>query len=133
MLKVEKLSKTINGEKVLNDISFTVNTGDKVIFLSDNDLAITTLFKILSGELEADSGKYEWGITTSRSYFPKDNTEYFENNDLDLIDWLRQYSKDEHEEYIRGYLGRMLFSGEEAKKVQKFYLVEKKLDVCYRV
>lgn len=119
MLKVEKLSKTINGEKVLNDISFTVNTGDKVIFLSDNDLAITTLFKILSGELEADSGKYEWGITTSRSYFPKDNTEYFENNDLDLIDWLRQYSKDEHEEYIRGYLGRILFSGEEAKKSAK--------------
>lgn len=119
MLKVENISKTINGEKILNNISFTINTGDKVVFLSDNDLAITTLFKILTGELEADSGKYEWGITTSQSYFPKDNTEYFENNELDLIDWLRQYSSDDHEEYIRGYLGRMLFSGEEAKKLAK--------------
>lgn len=119
MLKVENISKTINGEKILNNISFTINTGDKVVFLSENDLAITTLFKILTGELEADSGKYEWGITTSQSYFPKDNTEYFENNELDLIDWLRQYSSDDHEEYIRGYLGRMLFSGEEAKKLAK--------------
>lgn len=119
MLKVENISKTINGEKILNNISFTINTGDKVVFLSDNDLAITTLFKILTGELEADSGKYEWGITTSQAYFPKDNTEYFENNELDLIDWLRQYSSDDHEEYIRGYLGRMLFSGEEAKKLAK--------------
>lgn len=119
MLKVENISKTINGEKILNNISFTINTGDKVVFLSDNDLAITTLFKILTGELEADSGKYEWGITTSQAYFPKDNTDYFENNELDLIDWLRQYSSDDHEEYIRGYLGRMLFSGEEAKKLAK--------------
>ena len=97
----------------------SINTGEKVVFLSDNDLAITTLFKILSGELEADSGTYEWGITTSRSYFPKDNNQYFENVELNLIDWLRQYSTDEHEEYIRGYLGRMLFSGEEAKKEAK--------------
>lgn len=119
MLKVKNISKTINGEKILDDISFDINTGEKVVFLSDNDLAITTLFKILSGELEADSGTYEWGITTSRSYFPKDNNQYFENVELNLIDWLRQYSTDEHEEYIRGYLGRMLFSGEEAKKEAK--------------
>lgn len=119
MLKVENITKTINGEKILDNISFNINTGEKVVFLSENDLAITTLFKILTGEMQPDSGTYEWGITTSRSYFPKDNTEYFENNDLDLIDWLRQYSSDEHEEYIRGYLGRMLFSGDEAKKCAK--------------
>ncbi|VWL85218.1 ABC-F family ATP-binding cassette domain-containing protein [Oceanivirga miroungae] len=117
LLSVSNISKTINGKKVLNDVSFTINTNDKVIFISENDLAITTLFKILSGELEPDSGSYTFGVTTSTSYFPKDNSEYFEGVDLNLIDWLRQYSKDEHEEYIRSYLGRMLFSGEEAKKM----------------
>ncbi|WP_277284630.1 ABC-F family ATP-binding cassette domain-containing protein [Sneathia sanguinegens] len=119
MLTVSNISKTINGEKILNNVSFRVETGEKVVFLSDNDLAITTLFKILSGELEADEGSYEWGVTTSQAYFPKDNSSYFENVNLSLIDWLRQYSNDEHEEYIRGYLGRMLFSGEEAKKEAK--------------
>ncbi|WP_068267705.1 ABC-F family ATP-binding cassette domain-containing protein [Caviibacter abscessus] len=119
MLKVENISKTINGEVILNNVSFNINTGEKVVFISENDLAITTLFKILIGEETADSGSYEWGVTTSRSYFPKDNTQYFEGVDLSLIDWLRQYSKDEHEEYIRGYLGRMLFSGDEAKKEAK--------------
>ncbi len=119
MLTVSNISKTINGEKILNNVSFRVETGEKVVFLSDNDLAITTLFKILSGELEADEGSYEWGVTTSQSYFPKDNSSYFDNVNLSLIDWLRQYSNDEHEEYIRGYLGRMLFSGEEAKKEAK--------------
>ena len=119
MLKVENLTKTVDGEKVLNNISFTVNTGDKVVILSDNDIAKTALFQILSGEMEADSGTYEWGVTTSQSYFPKDNSEYFENVDLSLIDWLRQFSTDQHEEYVRGFLGRMLFSGEEAKKMAK--------------
>ena len=119
MLTVSNISKTINGEKILNNVSFRVETGEKVVFLSDNDLAITTLFKILSGELEADEGSYEWGVTTSQAYFPKDNSSYFDNVNLSLIDWLRQYSNDEHEEYIRGYLGRMLFSGEEAKKEAK--------------
>ena len=119
MLKVENLSKTIDGEKILDNISFTVNTGDKVVILSNNDIAKTTLFQMLAGEMEPDSGSYEWGMTTSQSYFPKDNSEYFENVDLSLIDWMRQFSTDQHEEYVRGFLGRMLFSGEEARKMAK--------------
>ena len=119
MLKVENLSKTIDGEKILDNISFTVNTGDKVVILSNNDIAKTALFQILAGEMEPDSGTYEWGMTTSQSYFPKDNSEYFENVDLSLIDWMRQFSTDQHEEYVRGFLGRMLFSGEEARKMAK--------------
>ena len=119
MLKVENLSKTIDGEKILDNISFTVNTVDKVVILSNNDIAKTTLFQILAGEMEPDSGSYEWGMTTSQSYFPKDNSEYFENVDLSLIDWMRQFSTDQHEEYVRGFLGRMLFSGEEARKMAK--------------
>ena len=119
MLKVENLTKTIDGEKVLNNISFTINTGDKVVILSKNDIAKTTLFQILAGEMEPDSGKVEWGVTTSQSYFPKDNSEFFEDVDLSLIDWLRQFSTDQHEEYVRGFLGRMLFSGEEARKKAK--------------
>ena len=119
MLKVENLSKTVDGEKVLDNISFTINTGDKVVILSNNDIAKTTLFQILAGEMEPDSGSYEWGMTTSQSYFPKDNSEYFENVDLSLIDWMRQFSTDQHEEYVRGFLGRMLFSGEEARKMAK--------------
>ena len=119
MLKVENLTKTIDGEKILDNISFTINTGDKVVILSKNDIAKTTLFQILAGELEPDSGTVEWGVTTSQSYFPKDNSEFFEDVDLSLIDWLRQFSTDQHEEYVRGFLGRMLFSGEEARKKAK--------------
>ena len=119
LLKVENLSKTIDGEKIFENVSFTINTGDKVVLLSRNDIAKTTLFQILAGEMEPDSGTYEWGITTSQSYFPKDNSEYFEDVDLSLIDWLRQFSKDQDEQYLRGFLGRMLFSGEEAKKSAK--------------
>ncbi len=119
MLKVENLSKTIDGEKVIDNISFTINTGDKVVILSNNDIAKTTLFQLLAGEIEPDEGKIEWGVTTSQSYFPKDNSEYFEGVDLSLIDWLRQFSSDQHEEYVRGFLGRMLFSGEEATKKAK--------------
>ena len=119
MLKVENLSKTVDGEKVIDNISFTINTGDKVVILSNNDIAKTTLFQLLAGEIEPDEGKIEWGITTSQSYFPKDNSEYFEGVDLSLIDWLRQFSSDQHEEYVRGFLGRMLFSGEEATKKAK--------------
>ncbi|QXW65942.1 ABC-F family ATP-binding cassette domain-containing protein [Streptobacillus moniliformis] len=119
MLKVENLSKRVDGELVLDNISFTINTNDKVAILSRNDIAKTTLFQILAGELEADSGSFEWGMTTTQSYFPKDNSEYFENINLSLIDWLRQYSKDQHEEYVRGFLGRMLFSGDEARKEAK--------------
>ena len=119
LLKVENLSKTIDGEKIFENVSFTINTEDKVVLLSRNDIAKTTLFQILAGEMEPDSGTYEWGITTSQSYFPKDNSEYFEDVDLSLIDWLRQFSKDQDEQYVRGFLGRMLFSGEEAKKSAK--------------
>ena len=119
MLKVENLTKIIDGEKILDNISFTINTGDKVVILSKNDIAKTTLFQILAGELEPDSGTVEWGVTTSQSYFPKDNSAYFEDVDLSLIDWLRQFSTDQHEEYVRGFLGRMLFSGEEARKKAK--------------
>ena len=119
LLKVENLSKTIDGEKIFENVSFTINTGDKVVLLSRNDIAKTTLLQILAGEMEPDSGTYEWGVTTSQSYFPKDNSEYFEDVDLSLIDWLRQFSKDQDEQYVRGFLGRMLFSGEEAKKSAK--------------
>ena len=119
LLRVEGLTKTVDGEKVLDNISFTIHTGDKVVILSNNDIAKTTLFQILAGEIEPDSGTYEWGVTTSQSYFPKDNSEYFEEVDLSLIDWLRQFSKDQDEQYVRGFLGRMLFSGEEAKKMAK--------------
>lgn len=117
LLRVEGLSKTINGEKVLDNVSFTLNKDDKVAFVGKNDIAKTTLFKILMGEIEPDAGSFKWGITTSQSYFPKDNSAYFENSDLNLVDWLRQFSpEDETETFLRGFLGRMLFSGEEALK-----------------
>ncbi|WP_025026371.1 ABC-F family ATP-binding cassette domain-containing protein [Caldalkalibacillus mannanilyticus] len=115
MLTIEGLSKTIDGEKVLDNLNLTINTGDKIAFVGTNELAKTTLFRILMGEIEADQGTYSWGITTSQAYFPKDNSSYF-NVDLTLVDWLRQYSKDQDETFVRGFLGRMLFSGEEALK-----------------
>lgn len=117
LLQVEGLTKTIGGEKVLDNISFTMNKDDKIALLGKDDIAKTTLFKILMGEMEPDAGTYKWGVTTSQSYFPKDNAAYFENNDLPLVDWLRQYSpEDETETFLRSFLGRMLFSGEEALK-----------------
>jgi ATPase subunit of ABC transporter with duplicated ATPase domains len=118
-LTVEGLSKTINGEKVLDNVSFTINKGDKIAFVGSDGIAKTTLFKILMGELDADEGTYKWGITTSQSYFPADNSEFFNNMELTLVDWLRQYSIDKTETFIRGFLGRMLFSGEEALKEAK--------------
>jgi ATPase subunit of ABC transporter with duplicated ATPase domains len=119
LLKVENLTKVIDGVKILDNVSFTINTNDKVVFISQNDIVKTTLFSILAGEMEADSGTYTWGVTTTQAYMPKDNSEYFENCDLDLIDWLRQYSPDQHDAFVRGFLGRMLFSGEEATKKAK--------------
>ncbi|MBU5266668.1 ABC-F family ATP-binding cassette domain-containing protein [Virgibacillus proomii] len=117
LLRVDGLTKTINGVKVLDNISFTMNKDDKIALLGKNDIAKTTLFKILTGEMEPDSGMYKWGVTTSQSYFPKDNSSYFKNSELSLVDWLRQYSpEDETETFLRGFLGRMLFSGEEALK-----------------
>lgn len=116
LLAVEGLTKTIGDEKVLDNISFTVNKGDKIAFVGPYGLSKTTLFQIIMGELEADAGSYSWGVTTSQAYFPKDNSEYFDGCDLTLVDWLRQYSKEQDEGFIRGFLGRMLFSGEEAVK-----------------
>lgn len=117
LLRVEGLTKTINGEKVLDNVSFIMNKDDKIALVGKNDIAKTTLFKILAGEMEPDAGTYKWGVTTSQSYFPKDNSEYFQNGDLTLVDWLRQFSpEDETETFLRGFLGRMLFSGEEALK-----------------
>jgi ATPase subunit of ABC transporter with duplicated ATPase domains len=115
ILTVTDLTVTVDGEKVLDKLSFTVNKGDKIAFVGPNELAKTTLFKVLMGELTPDSGEFKWGITTSRAYFPKDNQEYFET-DLNLVEWLRQYSKDPDETFVRGFLGRMLFSGEESLK-----------------
>lgn len=116
LLTVEGLSKTIDGEKILDNVRFQLNKNDKVAFVSDNDLAITTLFEILAGEMEPDSGTITWGVTTKRSYFPTDNTKYFESSDKNLVDWLRQYSENQDETFVRGFLGKMLFSGEEALK-----------------
>lgn len=116
VLTVEGLNKSIDGNKILDDISFTINKGDKTIFIADNEVVITTLFKILGGELEPDSGKINWGITTRQVSFPKDNLAYFESGKYNLIEWLRRYSEDQHEPYIRGLLGQLLFSGEDAFK-----------------
>ncbi len=115
ILQVKNISKTIEGEKILNNISFTVKPNDKIAFLADNENAKTVLFQIISGEMEPDEGELIWGTTISNSYFPKDNN-YLFNEDMILVDWLRQYSKDPDETYVRGFLGRMLFSGEEALK-----------------
>lgn len=115
VLMVEGLSKTIDGEKVLDNITFTLRHEDKVAFVGGNELAKTTLFKILVGELEADSGTFKWGVTTSQAYFPKDNTKEFDN-DLTIADWLTQYSEIKDATYVRGFLGRMLFAGEDGVK-----------------
>lgn len=119
LLKVENISKTIDGVKILDNISFTINTGDKVVFLAKNDIVKTVLFQILIGELEADSGSYTWGVTTSQTYMPRDNSEYFKDNDDNLVEWLRPYSPDQHDSFVRGFLGRMLFSGDEVLKKVK--------------
>ena len=116
ILRVEGLSKTIDGVKLLDNVSFVINKGEKVIFLSDNDLTVTTLFEILAGKIEPDSGNYTWGVTTKQAYFPQDNSHYFADGKYTLVDWLRQYSKDQTETFVRGFLGKMLFSGEEALK-----------------
>ncbi|MCI8546654.1 MAG: ABC-F family ATP-binding cassette domain-containing protein, partial [Clostridia bacterium] len=115
ILEVKNISKTLNGEKVLDNISFTVKKDDKIAILSDSEIAKTTLFQIIAGELEPDSGEISFGTTISHDYFPKDNNYLFED-DMILVDWLRQYSSDPDETYVRSFLGRMLFSGEEALK-----------------
>jgi ATPase subunit of ABC transporter with duplicated ATPase domains len=117
LLRVDGITKTIDGVKVLDNISFIMNKDDKIALVGKNEIAITTLFKILTGEMEPDSGTFKWGVTTSQAYFPKDNSEFFEGSDLTLVDWLRQFSpKDDSESFLRGFLGRMLFSGEDVLK-----------------
>jgi len=119
LLQVDGLTKTIDGVKVLDRVSFTLRKNDKAVFIGDTEIAVTTLFQILMGDMTADAGTYKWGVTTSRSYFPKDNAAFFNGGGLNLIDWLRQYSPDQNENFVRGYLGRMLFSGDEATKQTK--------------
>ncbi len=116
LLYVKDLCKTIDGELVLNNINFMLNKGDKIAVIGDNEAAKTALFKIIMGEMEADNGEYKWGVTTSQAYFPKDNSEYFNDVDLNLVEWLRQYSEEKSESFLRGFLGRMLFSGDEPMK-----------------
>ena len=118
VLQVEGISKTINGEKVLDNISFILRREDKVAFVGSNEIATTTLFQILAGEMEPDEGTYKWGVTTSQAYFPKDNTEEFKSDDI-ITDWLMGYSPVKDITYVRGFLGRMLFSQDDALKKVK--------------
>lgn len=116
LLKVENLTVILEGEKIINNISFTIKKGQKTVFLASSEVVTTSLFKALMGEIKPEAGKIEWGITTTKAYLPNDNSEFFKDAKLDLINWLRQYSKDQTETFLRGFLGRMLFSGEEALK-----------------
>ncbi len=116
ILSVDGISKTIDGVQVLNGVSFTVGKGDKIAFVGENEIANTTLFQILMGELEPDAGSFKWGISTSQSYFPKDNSRFFDGCDLSIIQWLEQYASDTTETYLRSFLGKMLFSGDDVRK-----------------
>lgn len=118
ILMVENLSKTIDGVKVLDDITFTLGHNDKIAFVGGNEQAKTVFFKILMGEMEPDEGTFKWGVTTSQAYFPKDNTEEFDN-DLTIVDWLTQFSEIKDATYVRGFLGRMLFAGDDGVKKVK--------------
>ncbi|MGU3471252.1 ABC-F family ATP-binding cassette domain-containing protein [Paenibacillus sp. D51F] len=116
LLLIDGLTKTIDGEKLIDNLTLTVNKGDKIAFVGPNTLPKTVFFQLITGELEPDAGSFQWGITTTQGYFPKDNSKYFDGVEDNLVDWLRQYSKDQDESFIRGFLGRMLFSGDEALK-----------------
>jgi len=115
-LFVTDLSKTVDGVKVLNKVSFIMGRDDKITIIGRNEIAITTLFKILAGELEPDEGEVKWGVSTTQAYFPKDNNAFFDNCDLDIMDWMRQFSEDKRESYLRTFLGRMLFSSDDVYK-----------------
>ena len=119
VLFVDGLSAVDNGVPLFENLTFRVGREDKIAIVSDNELAVTALFQILAGEREPDAGNFKWGVSTSQSYFPKDNSAYFDGCDLNLIEWLRQFSTDDHESYLRGFLGRMLFSGDEPLKPVK--------------
>ena len=116
VLTVKDVSVTVDGVKLLDKVYFSVNRGDKIAFVGENELAQTALFKILMGELEPDEGSVKWGVSTIRSYLPKDNSPYFDGNQMELVDWLRQYSAKKDDVYLRGFLGRMLFSNEDVFK-----------------
>ena len=116
LLTVESISKTVDGEDILKNVSFTLKKGDKVAFVGPNSPGKTMLFKILMGEEEPDKGSFKWGVTTTQAYLPADNSAYFDGKKMNLVDWLRQYSRDPDETFVRGFLGRMLFSGEESQK-----------------
>jgi ATPase subunit of ABC transporter with duplicated ATPase domains len=118
ILQVEGLSKSLGDTPLFHDVNFIVNKGDKIAFLG-SDLAITSLFRVLMEEIEADAGSFRWGVSITTSYFPHDNTEYFKDCDLSILDWMRQYSKDQTETYLRGFLGRMLFSADSVFKPVK--------------
>lgn len=118
LLNIDGLAKTIDGQVMFKNLSAHLNKGDKVCFLGRNDLAKTALFQVLMGEMKAEGGSFKWGASTTRAYFPKDNNSYFQR-DLNIVDWLRQFSKDQDENFVRGFLGRMLFSGDESQKSVK--------------
>ncbi|MDD3236468.1 MAG: ATP-binding cassette domain-containing protein [Candidatus Gastranaerophilales bacterium] len=115
VLNIKNLTKTVDGEKIIKNFSLEVSQGNKIAFISKDPNIVTTLFQILAGEIEPDSGEIHWGVTATKAYYPKDNTKYF-GEDATLIKWLAQYSPDQHSSFLRGYLGRMLFTGEEAEK-----------------
>lgn len=119
ILTVEDISHSVDGVQVLSHVSFRVNKGDKIAFVGDDEIAATTLFQILSEELAPDEGSFKWGVSTSQAFFPKDNTKFFEDSELTILYWLEQYSKDKSESYLRSFLGRMLFSGEDVFKPVK--------------
>jgi ATPase subunit of ABC transporter with duplicated ATPase domains len=112
---IQNMTKSVNGQLMFKDLTMHVNKGDKIAFVGPNDLAKTTLFQILMGELQPDSGMFKWGVSTTQAYFPKDNSKYFDS-DLSIVDWLRQYTENTDENFVRGFLGRMLFTGEESLK-----------------
>ena len=115
-LFVTEVSKTVDGVKLLDKVSFIMGKEDKIAFIGENENAITTMFKILAGEIEPDEGEIKWGVSTTQSYFPKDNTEIFKDNNIEIIDWIRQFSEDKRESYLRTFLGRMLFTGDDVYK-----------------
>ena len=115
-LFVTDVSKTVDGVKVLDGVTFIMDRGDKIAFIGSDEIAITTMFKLLAGEMEPDSGTIKWGVSTTQAYFPKDNSEYFDGCDLNIMDWMRQFSDDKRESYLRTFLGRMLFTGDDVYK-----------------
>ena len=131
VLEVKDLSISLAGKKLFSNVSFVINRGEKVALLGDNDLAKTALLKILAGELKPETGSIKWGQTVTKSYLPSDNDSYFIDKSINLIEWLRQYSKEPAESYIRGFLGRMLFSGDQPLKEVKFLSGGEKMRCMY--